>query len=77
MSDKNMSTRRTPPQTEEEHAHVWDAVDKAHKAWVVVAPIYHAVTNRKALAIVIGAILASNGRGLFEFGVEVLERWLK
>lgn len=45
--------RKTPPKTDEEHAHIWDSSEKAQKAWVVVGPIHAAVTNWKGWAVIV------------------------
>lgn len=59
MSDKHDPYRRDPPKEDEWH-HIWQAIDKAHKGWVVTGPIYAAVTNWKAWLAITAFIVWMN-----------------
>lgn len=59
MSD-DKSTRRTPPENDDDWLHIWRTVDRSSKMWIVVGPIHAVVSNWKALLVIAGVILAIN-----------------
>lgn len=64
--DKNedVSTRSEPPKTESEWRHFWLGVERAHKSWLIVAPIWAVVTNWRAILVIFGIIAFIRGEEL-------------
>ena len=52
--DKNPLKRTAPPKNNDEWAHIFEGVDKAHKGWLVTGPIHAVVSNWKALVVILG-----------------------
>lgn len=67
MPDRRDRRYDKPPETEEDWADLWEGSQKAHKAWVVVGPIYAVATNWKALAITVLFIVAINSEEALTF----------
>lgn len=65
MADDPKTVRNTPPK-DDEWPSIWSAIDKAHKGWVVVGPIWAVVSNWKALSVVVGVVLWFNRGGVIE-----------
>ena len=59
MSDDLKPGRSTPPE-DHEWGGIWKALDRANKSWIVTGPIYAAVTNWKAFAIIVGIVVWLN-----------------
>lgn len=76
MSDEDdLTTRRSAAETPEDWAHVWGAADKAHKAWVVVGPIWAVVSNWKAIAGLVAFVLWVNYEGVLRVLAQIAEAW--
>lgn len=58
---------RTRPPEEHEWPAVWEAIERANLAWVIVAPFAAIYRNWKALVFVVGVTLALNGTHILEF----------
>lgn len=71
MSD--FGRRKTPPETEEEHAFIWDSADKAQKAWKIAGPIHAAVTNWKGWAVMVAVFGALNSNKIIQSVIDFLE----
>ena len=63
--DDKRFQRSTPP-TKDEWADIWDAVEKANKAWLIIGPIHAVVTNWRALLIVAVVVLWLNNPKILE-----------
>ena len=59
MLDNGKYGRTTPP-TKEEWPAIWANLEKAEKAWLIIAPIHAVVTNWRALLIVAIVVLWLN-----------------
>lgn len=59
MADDDYTTRKSPPE-EHEWPHIWRGIDRAHKSWLITGPLYAAVTNWKAWAIIAAIVAAFN-----------------
>lgn len=59
MSDNKLppDNRERPPD-EHEWPWLWEAADKAQKAWTISGPIHAAITNWKPLAAIVSIIAA-------------------
>ena len=60
----NPSDRRTPPETPDEHAYIWEGVRKAHELWGVLSPLAAIFKNWKAIAFGLAIGLALGGKQL-------------
>jgi hypothetical protein len=58
MTDK--STRRTPPETPEDWAYLWQGAERGHDAWPVTGPMVAAVRNWKAWVFALALVLWIN-----------------
>lgn len=70
-----MGRRKTPPETEDEHAYIWDSAEKAQKAWRIAGPIHAAVTNWRGWATIGGIFVAVNGNKIVPSMIEFLEKF--
>jgi len=60
----NPSDRRTPPETPEEYAYLWEGARKAHDAWPVTSALLAIFNNWKGIAIGLAAGIAMGGKDL-------------
>lgn len=60
----NPSDRRTPPETPDEWAHIWDGSRKAHDLWRILSPLAAVIGNWKAIAFGLAIGLAIGGKQL-------------
>ena len=60
----NPSERRTPPESEEDHAYLWEGARKAHELWRVLSPLAAVISNWKAIAFGLAVGLAIGGKQL-------------
>lgn len=68
----NPSDRRTPPETPDEWAYLWDGTRKAHEGWPVTGALVAVFRNWKAIGFGIGiGLLAGGERLLAALGVIV------
>jgi len=58
------SDRRSPPETPEDHAYLWDGARKAHAAWPVSSALLAVFNNWKGIAVGLGAGIALGGEKL-------------
>lgn len=65
MSDEKKSRRKTPPEANE-WADIWEAIDKANYAWIVVGPIHALVKNWKALIVIAGVVVWLNNARIIQ-----------
>ena len=73
MAGRDIGRRKTPPETEDDHAYMWDSAEKAQKAWLIVSPIYAAVSNWKGWAAIVGIFAAFRGNKVIEAVIQFLE----
>jgi hypothetical protein len=66
MTDNGKRYQRTTPPTKEEWPELWDAIEKADKAWLIIGPIHAVVTNWRALLIVAIVVLWLNNPKILE-----------
>lgn len=65
MTNDPKTGRNTPPDDDEWDG-IWSAIDKAHKGWIVVGPVWAVVSNWKALGAVLGVVVWFNRGGVVE-----------
>ena len=58
------SERRTPPETEEDHAFIWSAAEKAHELWAVLGVVVAILNNWKGVMIGAGIGFLLGGKDL-------------
>lgn len=66
--------RKTPPETEDEHAYMWEAADKAHKSWKITGPFHAAVTNWKGWVTIVAIFGVVNSNKILTAIIEFLEK---
>ena len=60
----NPSDRRTPPETPEEHAYLWEGARKAHDSWPVTSALMAIFNNWKGIALGLAVGIAMGGEKL-------------
>jgi len=64
----NRSTRKTPPDDEDDWSYIWSGVDKAHQVWPVGKVLLGLFGNWKVIGLGLVAFLVMGGQ-------EVLTAW--
>ena len=72
-NDDNRSSRRTPPESEEDWLYIWTGIHYSHQGWKVVGPIVAAVTNWKAWVVIAGIVAWIRGPEIMAAILTVLE----
>lgn len=67
----NFDNRENPPD-DDDWPHIWSALSKARKGWVITGPIHAAVTNWKALLVVGSVIAYLRGDAVIELLAQII-----
>jgi hypothetical protein len=53
MADDDDKYGRKDPPARDEWPHIFDGIQKSHKMWIIVGPIFAVVSNWKALVAIV------------------------